>query len=241
MVSHAKEIWSIRSTKILLILSFALHLLIVGISVTFRDGSENFPLDQHLRVSLDTPPILFAILGAIATGSVISNKAINYSLLATPHRNLVFTQRSIGIVTCTLVTTLGSLIAASGLACILMLTQHQRLPQVNVAPLIVTLLSAIVLSFTLTILGTGLGFLTGSTAFGVVILMFILWGLPVAILIAEIGIGQGENLINWVPAMISQNLNSEIDRKWLGAAAGLMIWAAGSAAAGILSFRRYQG
>lgn len=234
------EIWSTRSTRVLLLLPVILFVLLGVASATIGDGKQSNDVVGSAVLGTDTVPLIFALFGVVGVSGVLSRGSISYSLLTNPRRENVLLGRTIASVLMSMLAALLAFLITVGFVAVLLFVREPAGMSLNAIDLLVRGASLVLLAGLFTALGCGIGFLVQSTAGSVFTLLALILFLPIGATVLGLWNAQlSSAVLQASPGFLITAVAGEIGADWARGLVGLLIWASVALLAGLIQFRRY--
>lgn len=237
MRTHLRELLTLRSSWILLLLAFASKIL-SGVG-TFLGEKTGSPISPDLVAGDDMAPFFFGIFAAIAISGYFSHGTMTYDLLANPRRWKMQISRIASLCLLSLATAVVASLANYGLVQILNLAMNRRALQPSFSKLLLSFFLLLMSSLIYCLIGSRIGFLLTTTAASIFAYLGIMWGIPVLSMISGVfSSSLMQKTLTATPAYVTVHLAPS--DKWATSLLILFLWGLACQVAGTVRIRRYK-
>jgi hypothetical protein len=238
MHAHVHRILAIRSTRFLLVV-FALSYVLLDVGWSFSTASSAIIM-EGANHGADTACVFLGVFGAVSVSGAASQGDIALEILAFPNRLRVLVSRLLVNAVCAAVSSGAAFLASYGAVTLILMARHVHVENPGLAVFLLRFLAVMLIAVLYTSIGTGLGFLTESTAGSVAAFLGLILGLPMLSTLAGLINGKVfQFLLACTPVSLTSSIMSGFGAKWIIGVAGLLAWGVAAMMFGWLRFRRY--
>lgn len=226
MLVEARKAVDTRGSRILLLVTSALALLLMGDGIVFG-GSET--LGQAVGGVAASFALFLPLIGLLLVTQEWTQRSAYLTFTAVPQRPRVLLAKAAAALGLVTVVILMAMLAAVLVATIREWITGNTLPSADLAPAVRSVLAAGLCS---TLLGVAIGALTLSTTLSILVFIFVPFGIDLA--------------LGWAPQWLADGLSASTFSAWLGgdqafsaaALMSLLVWYVLPGLAGALRFTR---